>query len=199
MIGFLKGEVYEVTEKTLILMTNGVGYEVYVGTFLASTLSVGQDVSLHIYTHVREDLFQLFGFVRPEEKKLFLLLITVNGVGPKSAMDILGHDPNFVIQSLAAGDVAAMTSLPGVGKKTAERLVLDLQEKVIPLAGSTFREQSTAGQVRASAVDTDIVEALVSLGYDGKHVQRTLERISQEHMLETMTQEDIVRLALKFL
>ncbi|MGH9474906.1 MAG: Holliday junction branch migration protein RuvA [Terriglobales bacterium] len=162
MIAYLHGVVHERRPARVVLEVHGVGYElqVPVGTY-AQLPPLGAETSLHVYTHVREDAMQLFGFASLAEKQIFEKLITVNGVGPKLALAILsGLAPDALAAALHAGDHARLTSIPGVGRKTAERLVIELRDKVAaPVATGAGAPPAGSGAV------TDVLSALVNLGY----------------------------------
>jgi len=162
MIAHLRGKLLAKHPNQAIVETGGVGYDVTISVPTFSDLpSVGGEVALHIHTHVREDLIALYGFLRPAEKQLFEKLIAVSGIGPKLAITILsGMAADEVVGAIRGNDVARLTRIPGIGKKTAERMVLELRDK-LPVAG--------AGEVAAgpalSAVEEDVLSALMNLGY----------------------------------
>jgi len=162
MIAHLRGRLLAKHPNQVVVDTGGVGYEVAISVPTFSHLpGVGSEVALHIYTHVREDLIALYGFLRPAEKQLFEKLIAVNGVGPKLAITVLSGMPaDELTGAIRGNDVARLTRIPGIGKKTAERLVLELRDKLL---------LSAAGEVpipaAATAVEQDVLSALVNLGY----------------------------------
>lgn len=159
MIGYLKGQVLEVSEDIALIDVNGVGYEVMASSHTLDDLLgiVGQQAILWIYTHVREDSLQLFAFHSKEEKSLFLSLLKVNGVGPKLALGILsGARVEQVRQMIEGGDAKALTQLPKVGKRTAEQIILTLKGKLVMIENRhPLRVQS----------HIEIVSALSNLGY----------------------------------
>jgi Holliday junction DNA helicase RuvA len=162
MIAHLRGKLLVKHPNQAIVETGGVGYDVTISVPTFSDLpGLGGEVALHIHTHVREDLIALYGFLRPAEKQLFEKLITVSGIGPKLAITILsGMAAAEMVGAIRGNDVARLTRIPGIGKKTAERMVLELRDK-LPAAG--------AGEVAAvptrSAIEEDVLSALVNLGY----------------------------------
>ena len=160
MIAHLRGRILEKHPTHLILEAAGVGYEVAISIPSFSGLpSEGAEVSLYIHTHVREDVLALYGFLRREEKQLFERLIGVSGIGPKLAMTVLsGMAPNALVSALRGNDLTALTRIPGVGKKTAERMVLELRDK---LEGLT----AAPSPAPASRMEEDVISALVNLGY----------------------------------
>ncbi len=176
MIAFLQGTLLHRQPAALVLDVHGVGYEVQVpvGTY-AQLPAPGHAVALHIYTQVREDSIQLFGFASAGEKRLFEKLITVNGVGPKLGLAILsGLPPQALGAALRAGDIARLTAVPGVGKKTAERLVVELRDKVPELDGGAAAPAS-AGPA------ADVVSALVNLGYAAAQAEKSVQRAVHAH------------------
>jgi Holliday junction DNA helicase RuvA len=163
VIGFLRGKLLRAAPERLLVDAGGVGYEVAVSLFTFSELErsgAGSEVELFVHTHVREDQLALYGFATEAEKELFERLITVSGIGPRLAQTILSGLPApDLLQAIAAGDIARLTRIPGVGKKTAERMVVELRDKLQALA----REAAPA--VPTAASDDDLVAALVNLGY----------------------------------
>ncbi len=160
MIAHLRGRILEKHPTHLILEAAGVGYEVAISVPSFSGLPLeGAEVSLYIHTHVREDVLALYGFLRREEKQLFERLIGVSGIGPKLAMTVLsGIAPDALVSALRGNDLAALTRIPGVGKKTAERMVLELRDK---LEGLT----AAPAPAPVSSMEEDVISALVNLGY----------------------------------
>ncbi len=162
MIAHLRGKLLAKHPNQAIVETSGVGYDVTISVPTFSDLpALGAEVALHIHTHVREDVIALYGFLRPAEKLLFEKLITVSGIGPKLAITILSGMPaDEMVGAIRGNDVARLTRIPGIGKKTAERMVLELRDK-LPEAGPAV---APAAPVR-SAVEEDVLSALVNLGY----------------------------------
>ncbi|RLB11957.1 MAG: Holliday junction branch migration protein RuvA [Deltaproteobacteria bacterium] len=180
MIAHITGQLFRKTTQSVIIEAGGIGYEVFVplSTFYALP-EQDETVSLHIYTHVREDALLLFGFSSRLEKELFLMLISVSGIGPKLAVNILsGIGPQELLDAMAKGDANRLQTIPGVGKKTAERIVLELKEKAIRLGGE--REEA---QIPAAAVDdalySDALSALVNLGYSAKAAKKAVDKARQ--------------------
>jgi holliday junction DNA helicase RuvA len=171
MIAHLRGRILEKHPTHLILDAGGVGYEVAISVSSFSGLPAeGCEVSLYIHTHVREDVLALYGFLRREEKQLFERLISVSGIGPKLAMTVLsGIAADALVSALRGNDLAALTRIPGVGKKTAERMVLELRDKLGGLAGAATA--STVG-----GMEEDVVSALVNLGYQRSPAEQAVKR-----------------------
>jgi Holliday junction DNA helicase RuvA len=171
MIAHLRGKLLAKHPNQAIVETAGVGYDVTISVPTFSDLpNVGSEVSLHIHTHVREDLIGLYGFLRPGEKQLFEKLITVSGIGPKLAITILSGMPaDEMVASIRGNDIAMLTRIPGIGRKTAERMVLELRDKLPP---------QTIGQEPAvpvmSPIEEDVLSALLNLGYQRAAAEKTL-------------------------
>ena len=166
MIGHLRGNVLEKHPNQVIVEAAGVGYEVQIPISTYTSLpAAGAPVSLHIFTHVREDALLLFGFASPEEKALFERLISVSGIGPKLAITVLSGlaTPNLVA-AIRNGDVPPLVRIPGVGKKTAERMVLELKDKLASV--DTAGKGAPAGQAGPSytPLEQDVLSALQNLG-----------------------------------
>src|SRR3989441_10335310 len=162
MIAHLRGKLISRHPNEVIVETMGVGYDVTISVPTFSELPpAGSEVALHIHTHVREDVIALYGFLRPEEKQLFEKLITVSGIGPKLAITILSGMPaDDMVNAIRGNDVARLTRIPGIGKKTAERMVLELRDKLPPQG--TDQVQVV---LSLSAVQEDVLSALMNLGY----------------------------------
>lgn len=166
MIAYLKGLVLEKNLSEAVIDVNGVGYRVNLSLLALSRLpELGQPTSLRVRTVVREDAFDLYGFLTRAEEELFLLLTSVSHVGPKVACSVLsGLEVDALTQAIAKGDVARLTKIHGVGRKTAERLVLELKDKVKLIA---VEEGKASGKptLGTSGTESDLVSALVNLGY----------------------------------
>lgn len=187
MIALLNGQIAYKSLDHVILDVGGVGYRLLVPLSTFYTLPESGQVQLHVHTHVREDAIQLFGFGRAEEKALFSILISISGVGPKLAINILSHIPvDELALALANSDIARLSSLPGIGKKTAERLSLELKEKVAPFIASGNMESGDSPTPGSPLLD-DLLSALVNLGYKENVARRALEsmEITPEAPLET--------------
>ncbi len=178
MIALLSGTIAHKTPDAVILDVNGVGYRVQIpfSTYFALP-EEGAPLSLHIHTNVKEDAIHLYGFLTPEEKQFFQLLLGVTGVGPKLARDILSNiQPADLSDALVRGDLARLSAVPGIGKKSAERLVLELKDKIVKLGLVTGR-QSSASSTAPSSVRDDVASALVNLGYKEAVVTRVLAEL----------------------
>jgi Holliday junction DNA helicase RuvA len=176
MIAFLRGRVIDKQPNHLVVDVQGVGYDVHVplSTFY-EVGDTGTDVALKVYTHVREDALQLFGFFTDIERQLFERLIAISGIGPKLAIVVLsGMDPRDLVASVQRGDVARLTGIPGIGKKTAERIVLELKDRLAQLAAPQASNASAAltGPERVRA---DLLSALQNLGYHRPQADKAVE------------------------
>jgi Holliday junction DNA helicase RuvA len=178
MIAFLSGMLLTKTPHRVVVDNSGIGYEVFVplSTFYALP-ETHEKVSLHIYTHVREDAITLFGFQTLLEKQIFTLLISVSGIGPKLATNVLsGIGPDELLQAIARGDAARIQSIPGVGKKTAERIALELKEKALKLLGEGEPLPAPMVPLEDKQLYEDALSALVNLGYPPKAAKDSVER-----------------------
>jgi holliday junction DNA helicase RuvA len=191
MIAHLKGTLLTKATDSVILDVNGLGYEVFVplSTFYTLPDEPGHEISLHIHTHVREDAFLLYGFKTILEKRIFRMLISVSGIGPKLGINILsGIGPDTLLTAIAQGDVIKLQSIPGVGKKTAERISLELKDKAKLIRPDTadMPAAKIASQEERILRD-DAVSALVNLGYTMKAAEKAVEKAlsgSNEKSLE---------------
>jgi len=174
MIAHLCGRLLSKHPNRAVVETAGVGYDVTITVPTFSDLpAVGSEVALHIHTHVREDLIALYGFVTPAEKQLFEKLITVSGIGPKLAVTILsGMAADDLSRSIRGNDVARLTRIPGIGRKTAERMVLELRDKLPEVVGTTAMVVSPL-----SAIEEDVLSALVNLGYQRPAAETALATV----------------------
>ena len=197
MISCLKGELFQKFQEKITILVNGVGYEVFLSAASLEKLPpLGEEVFLHTYTYVREDVLSLFGFVDTDEKKMFLLLINVSGVGPKLALAILsGISPAELIRAVATKDVTRLTSLSGVGKKTAERLCLDLKDKVGAIAGGIQGiPDFTPGTQAEGVKEKDVISALVNLGYPQNRAYIALSNVKRRLAPETLAEMSLEKL-----
>src|SRR3989449_8646046 len=162
MIAHLRGRLLAKHPNQAIVETGGVGYAVTISVPTFCDLPVvGGEVTLHIHTHVREDLIALYGFLRSAEKRLFERLITVSGIGPKLAITILsGMAADEMVNAIRGNDIARLTRIPGIGRKTAERMVLELRDKLPEVSAA-----STPTVAVMSPTEEDVLSALVNLGY----------------------------------
>ena len=205
MISCLKGELFHKSPEKVTILVNGVGYEVFLSAASLDKLpQLGEEVFLYTYTYVREDILTLFGFTELDEKNMFLQLINVSGVGPKLALSILsGISPVDLARAIVTKDVARLVGLSGVGKKTAERLCLDLKEKVgFIAAGDEAAPDFGAESPVSGSKEKDVISALVNLGYPQSraHIAPAVvrRRFSPESLAD-MRVEELIRETLRSL
>lgn len=196
MIASLKGQLLFRSPDYLIVEVNGVGYKVVVSHQTLSRLpTLGEKVFLFVHTAVREDDISLFGFIDEEEKKVFLRLISVNGIGPKLALTILSRiNPNDLVEALCREDLVRLTAIPGIGKKTAERMILDLKDKLAEFLVEG-RQKLVPGSGKRRIFE-EAASALINLGYTRAIAERTLSQVSFK---EEVPVEVLIRQALKLL
>ena len=181
MIGQLRGKLTERRPNQVMVDVAGVGYLVQIPLSTFSVLGgLNSDVTLLIHTHVREDQFTLYGFLTSREKQIFEMLLLVSGVGPSLALKILsGMRISELLPAIRNSDLALLERIPGIGKKTAERIVVELRDKAAML------EPAEAGRPAArSPLESDVASALLNLGYEGRSVERTLEQIRKSGAAE---------------
>jgi len=193
MIAHLRGTLIEKHPNQAIVEAGGVGYDVVISVPTFSSLpEAGSAVALHVHTHVREDALALFGFASREEKQLFEKLITVSGIGPKLGVTILsGMAADSLGLAIRSGDLAALTRIPGIGKKTAERMVLELRDKIAPPA--TAVEASPPAN---TPVEEDALSALLNLGYPRPAAERALAAVKHgRDAFDTLFREALAQLS----
>jgi len=193
MIGSLIGLIKEKTPSSILLEVNGIGYEIAVPLSTSFQLpNVGESAYLLTHLVVREDQHSLFGFATDEERKLFRALIKISGVGAKLAITILsGTNVNGFIQSVVNEDIDALVHLPGIGKKTAERLIVEMKDKVSEISS----DENSLSQNNENSAVAEAMNALVNLGYKTKDAKTILDKIESEGL----TVEELIRQALKSL
>jgi len=194
VIAHLTGTLHEKHLQRLIVDVGGVGYDVLVP--LSTMYGIGDPgsrIALRIHTHVREDALQLFGFATMLEQALFERLISVSGIGPKVALSVLsGIEPAELTRAIRSSDLARLTRIPGVGKKTAERIVLELKDR-LPETGSAEPEPSKPGD----DVRDDLLSALINLGYPRASIEKTVDKVLAS--AEDRSFEPLLRATLKLL
>ena len=197
MIASLRGTLAGKEGGLCVVEAGGVGYLVHVSTHTAAALpDRDEPVFLHTHQVVREDALMLFGFAGIEERRLFEMLITVSGVGPKVALAVLsGLEPHALARAIRDGNVAGLVAIPGVGRKTAERLIVELRDRIdlLVAASATGPGPSPSAPPRTQHVD-DAVAALVQLGYSGAQAREVIRSVAEGG--ETLSLEDLVRRAL---
>ena len=193
MIGSLIGLIKEKTPSAILLEVNGIGYEISIPLSTSFQLpKVGESAFLLTHLVVREDQHSLYGFATEEERKLFRALIKISGVGAKLAITILsGTNVTGFIQSVVNEDIAALVHLPGIGKKTAERLVVEMKDKISEISDEQHNLQDSG----VNSAVAEAINALVNLGYKTKDAKNILDKIDSEEL----SVEDLIRQALKSL
>ena len=199
MYAYIKGEIVGITEDNLVLECNNIGYNIRIPLSVAQRLpGIGETVKIYTYTSVREDAFQLFGFLSKDDWEIYKKLIAVNGIGPKGALSILSamsaDDLRFAILS---GDAKAISKAPGIGNKSAERIILELRDKVPLMSESasldSFSENDTSANAEAK---NEALEALTALGYSPSEALKALRQIA---ITEDMDSGDVLKQALKMI
>ena len=181
MISYLKGKVIYADDKSLTLDVSGVGYEVLMPLSSLLKLKLGNDLELHIYTHVREDQITLFGFENVEEKALFKKLISVSGIGPKSALTMLSVvSVSTIVRAIESGSVDNFPKVPGVGRKTLEKLILELRGKFDAI---NLTDESSDMKNAKLALET--------LGYNARDISTTLSTLHQDLDMNTLIREGL--------
>ncbi len=205
MIASLTGKIQHIASDRCVLDVTGVGYEVFLSTDAVSRLpEKGEQAFLHIHTNVREDAIVLYGFGEHQEKEMFLTLKSVSGVGPKLALAIIsGMRVGDLSQAIAGGDIKGLTTISGVGKKTAERLCMELKDKVGDFQGALLQEaRATNTTLGGSTTLVDALSALVNLGYSDSVARGALVSVKEHHGDETfaaMKVEELIREGLRTL
>ena len=186
MIGYINGLIIDKNEKSLLVLAQSIGYNISATTELIANAKVDQKIQLFIHTSVREDDISLYGFLKKEELVFFEQLISVSGIGPKMAMEILSTPLQLTQQAILNGDDGLLTKIKGLGKKTAGRLILELKNKITPIS-------IDGKQAISSTYNEDAIEALVGLGYEKFQVIKILADVPSE-INET---EDVIKYFLK--
>ena len=204
MISYIRGELCDIEEQKAIVDVNGVGYGIYMPQHALSLLPpMGQQVKIHTYLNIREDAMQLFGFLTKEDLNVFRLLIGVNGIGPKAGLNILSClSPDELRFAVLSGDAKAISATPGIGKKTAEKLILELKDKLNiedmlehAAHGGDSEDLASGTDTASNTMQAEAVQALTALGYGSAESLRAVKKSSPE----CSSVEDILKEALKFL
>lgn len=209
MYAYLKGNLEEVTEDNIVIEVGGIGYNVKVSTTTADLLpGLGSEVKIYTYTLVREDALSLYGFLTRDDLEIFKKLITVNGIGPKGGLAILSVMSADALRfAIMAGDAKSIAKAPGVGAKTAERVILDLRDKIsledtlrILVSEADTRnpkaDAGSEGAVLDNVMKKEAIEALVALGYSASDATAAVKKVE---INEKTTVESILKLALKYM
>ena len=202
MIQFIRGKLVSVEEDRAIVDVNGVGYGIFMSVQSLSLLpQTGSEVKIHTYLNVKEDVMQLFGFLTRDDLMIFRLLIGVNGIGPKGGQAILSVlSPDDLRFAVLAGDVKAISAAPGIGKKTAEKLILELRDKLKIEDALEHKVSETVDSGRtgkgADHVQSEAVQALVALGYGSTEALRAVKQVPSDEGTDV---ESVLKAALKIL
>tara|TARA_Y100001980_G_C14547206_1_gene327640 strand:- start:678 stop:1277 length:600 start_codon:yes stop_codon:yes gene_type:complete len=194
MIERIKGLIEKKEFNSVILVLNGIGLKINMSTSTIESLpKVGEEIQVLTYLNVREDLLELYGFVNNLERETFLLLISISGIGPKLALTILsGVSTDNLKNSIIAGDVASLTRIPGVGLKTAKRIIIELKEKFITIDADKL---GIAEKKQMSSLYRDVINALVALGYKENHAKKVCSEIEKDGLMQGKI-EKVIKLAL---
>ena len=202
MISYIRGELCDIEEQKAIVDVNGVGYGIYMPQQALSLLPpMGQQVKIHTYLNIREDAMQLFGFLTKEDLNVFRLLIGVNGIGPKAGLNILSClSPDELRFAVLSGDAKAISKAPGIGLKTAQRLILDLKDKIsVEEILMTDQEETGTTPVRTGGLPDagkEAVDALTALGYSAMEATKAVRQVE---ITRQMTAEDVLKASLRHL
>ena len=201
MISYLRGTLAAFEEDKVIVDVGGVGYGVFMsGQAMGRLPAVGSEVKLHTYLNVKEEAMQLYGFLTRDDLSVFRQLIGVNGIGPKVGLGILSAlSPDDLRFAVLANDVKAICAAPGIGKKTAEKLILELRDKLKledALDHIASDSEASVGMESYSQIRSEAVQALVALGYGSTEALRAVKKVEVEEAMEV---EDVLKLALKYM
>ena len=197
MIDYIKGEIAELTPATVVIDTAGIGYCIHISLPTFSVLQGRKEAKLFVYEVIREDAHLLYGFTNQAERQLFLLLISVSGVGANTARMIMSSYSAAEIQEMiATGNVPALNAIKGIGAKTAQRIIVDLKDKIMKVAGMESNEQLLFATA-ANPVKDEAVSALVMLGFAANASQKVIDSILKKE--PTLKVEQLIKLALKML
>ncbi len=194
MVSYISGTIDSVESDRVIIDNHGIGYGVFMPESSLAMLDAGEEVKIYTYFSVREDAMQLFGFLEKEELKIFKLLIGVSGVGPKGAIAIISACPgDRLYMAIVSGDAKTISKAQGIGNKTAQRIIMELKDKLDFNAFADIEDQT--GQIPLSKeMQSDAIEALISLGYSQSDAFRAVKRIKNA---ENMDVEELLKQALK--
>ena len=199
MISYVRGELVAIEDDKVILDVNGVGFGIYMPAQSMTLLpTIGEEVRLHTYMNVREDAMQLFGFLTRDDLNVFKLVIGVSGIGPKGGLNILSQlSPDDLRFAVMANDAKTIAATPGIGKKTAEKLIIELKDKlsIEDVLNKTVEQDATTPTTNASnEIQAEAVQALVALGYGSTESMKAVKKVPLE---EETTVEEVLKLALK--
>jgi holliday junction DNA helicase RuvA len=182
LIAYLEGRLTRKSPSQILVLVGGVGYKLFIPVSTYYELpEEGSEVKLHVHTHVREDVLALYGFASPTEERLFQRLIAVNGVGPALALKVMsGLEPASLVEAIRSSDLRRLGSIPGVGRKTAERLVVELRDKMAELGVRIGEEASRIPLGRVESLRDDLLSALANLGFPRPSSEKSVEAVVRE-------------------
>ncbi|MBP1711084.1 MAG: holliday junction helicase [Deltaproteobacteria bacterium] len=200
MIALLSGKIAYKGISHIVVDTQGVGYRVFIPlTTFYELPDAGQPISLHIHTSVKEDAINLFGFYTLQERELFQLMISVSGIGPKVAMNVLsGISATELLEAISGGNLTKLIAIPGIGRKMAERLILELKDKAVKKMAAEQIPMMDTKQKRNEMIREDVLSALVNLGYKGNAARDALDKVVREAEGE-LPMDQLLKKALKIL
>ena len=194
MIYQLNGKIVKVDKNFIVIDINGIGIKVLVSKQNSESVRINKNISLHTHLHVREDILDLYGFISNLEREIFLMLINVNGIGPKLALTILsGIVPKKLKEEIVKGDVQALTAIPGVGAKTAKRIIIELKEKFMKIDEVSLGLKDYS----SSTIYIDALNALNALGYNSKVSKKALNRAMNNNQMLKNDLENLIKESLK--
>lgn len=197
MISNLTGQVIDINSRTVVLDVAGVGYEVHCTVEALQRLDLGAPASLVIYTEVRDDAIKLFGFADKLEKQTFLLLMRVKGVGARTAGEIVSNvNKRELLKLIAAGELATLQAIKGIGKKTAERIIVELKDKVGSYVLENQSERLGVEQLKSEPIQ-DALQAMTTLGFSKHEAETALKKVQNEARLDSLEAGELVREALR--
>jgi len=200
MIALLSGKIAYKGISHLVVETQGVGYRVFIPlTTFYELPEAGQTITLHIHTSVKEDAIHLFGFYTREERELFQMMISVSGIGPKVAMNILsGISSAELLEAISGGHLAKLITIPGIGRKMAERLILELKDKAIKKMAADRIPAADAKRKLSESIREDVLSALVNLGYKANAARDAVDKVARDTQ-EEPAMDQLLKKALKIL
>lgn len=196
MYSYIKGELVDVAGDHIVVDNNGIGYQMFISSSTHFHMpAIGEDVKVYTYLNVKEDAMQLFGFLTKEELELFKLLITVNGIGPKNALGILGTlEPADLRFAIMAEDAKAISKAPGVGAKSAQRIIIELRDKIDSVETSALTNSPV---VSLNTMKRDVIDSLENMGYSSSQVLKAMDEleISDDDNIEDILKQVLVKLS----
>lgn len=203
MISYIRGELIAIEEEKVIVEVNGVGFGIFMPAQSMNLLpTIGEEVKLHTYMNVREDAMQLFGFLTKDDLNVFKLIIGVSGIGPKGGLSILSElSPDELRFAVMSHDVKAISASQGIGKKTAEKLIIELKDKlsiedVLQRVEDSEERTSVSANRQDNQIQAEAIQALVALGYGNSEALRAVKKVD---ITEETSVEDVLKLALKYI